>query len=80
MAMVLLLLLVSVAFKRQALVTTAMIALIVGMTVLRLYRPVAMLWLGFSHLFGRSGLQNPFNAGFLYRRYPAWSGTETSGL
>jgi hypothetical protein len=52
MAMVLLLLLASTAFKRQALVTAAMIALIVDMTVPRLYRPVAVLWLGFSHLVG----------------------------
>jgi uncharacterized membrane protein YgdD (TMEM256/DUF423 family) len=52
MAMVLLLLLASTAFKRQALVTVAMIALIVDMTVPRLYRPVAVLWLGFSHLMG----------------------------
>ena len=67
-------------FKRPALITAAMIALIVDMTVPRLYPPAAVLWLGLSHLFGHSGLQNPFNAGFLYRRYPAWSGTETSGF
>jgi hypothetical protein len=52
MAMVLLLLLASAAFKQQALITAAMIALIVDMTVPRLYRPVAMLWLGLSHLLG----------------------------
>jgi Saxitoxin biosynthesis operon protein SxtJ len=52
MAMVLLLLLASAAFKRQALITAAMIALIVDMTVPRLYRPVAVLWLGLSHLLG----------------------------
>jgi hypothetical protein len=52
MAMVLLLLLASAAFKRQALVTVAMIALVVDMTVPRLYRPVAVLWLGLSHLLG----------------------------
>ena len=48
MAMVLLLLLASTAFKQQALITAAMIALIVDMTVPRLYRPVAILWLGLS--------------------------------
>ena len=52
MAMVLLLLLASGAFKREILVTAAMIALIVDMTVPRLYRPVAVLWLGLSHLLG----------------------------
>ena len=52
MAMVLLLLLASAAFKRQVLITAAMIALIVDMTVPRLYRPVAVLWLGLSHLLG----------------------------
>ena len=52
MAMVLLLLLASAAFKRQALITAAMIALVVDMTVPRLYRPVAVLWLGLSHLLG----------------------------
>jgi hypothetical protein len=52
MAMVLLLLLASAAFKQQALITAAMIALIVDMTVPRLYRPVAVLWLGLSHLLG----------------------------
>ena len=52
MAMVLLLLLASGAFKREILVTAAMIVLIVDMTVPRLYRPVAILWLGLSHLLG----------------------------
>ena len=52
MAMVLLLLFASAAFKQQALVTAAMIALIVEMTVPQLYRPVAVLWLGLSHLLG----------------------------
>jgi hypothetical protein len=52
MAMVLLLLLASAAFKRQALITAAMIALIVDMTFPLLYRPVAVLWLGLSHLLG----------------------------
>jgi saxitoxin biosynthesis operon SxtJ-like protein len=52
MAMVLLLLLASAAFKQQALITAAMIALIVDMTVPQLYRPVAVLWLGLSHLLG----------------------------
>src|SRR5438067_10567940 len=52
MAMVLLLLLFSGAFKRETLVTIAIIALIVDMTFPQLYRPVAVLWLGLSHLLG----------------------------
>ena len=52
MAMVLLLLLASGAFKREILVTVAIIALVVDMTLPRLYRPVAVLWLGLSHLLG----------------------------
>ena len=52
MAMVLLLLLASGAFKREILVTVAIIALVVDMAVPRLYRPVAVLWLGLSHLLG----------------------------
>jgi hypothetical protein len=52
MAMVLLLLLASGAFKREILVTVAIIGLVVDMTLPQLYRPVAVLWLGLSHLLG----------------------------
>ena len=52
MAMVLLLLLASAAFKRQALITAAMVVLVIDMTFPLLYRPVAVLWLGLSHLLG----------------------------
>lgn len=52
MAMVLLLLLFYAASKRHGLVTAAMVALIVDMTFPRFYRPVAVLWLGLSHLLG----------------------------
>ena len=52
MAMVLLLLLFSGAFKRETLVTIAIVALVIDMTFPRLYRPVAVLWLGLSHLLG----------------------------
>jgi len=52
MAMVLLLLLASGAFKREILVMVAIIALLVDMTIPRFYRPIAVLWLGFSHLLG----------------------------
>ena len=52
MAMVLLLLLASGAFKREILVMVAIVALVIDMTVPRLYRPVAVLWLGLSHLLG----------------------------
>src|SRR5258708_25801762 len=53
MAMVLLLLLFSAAFKRETLVTIAIVALVVDMTFPQFYRPVAVLWLGLSHLFGQ---------------------------
>jgi len=52
MAMVLLLLLFSAAFKRETLVTVAIVALVVDMTFPQLYRPVAVLWLGLSDLLG----------------------------
>ena len=52
MAMVLLLLLFSGAFKRETLVAIAIIALVAVMTFPQLYRPVAVLWLGLSHLLG----------------------------
>jgi len=52
MAMVLLLLLASGAFKRETLVTIAIVALVLDMTFPQLYRPVAVLWLGLSHLLG----------------------------
>src|SRR2546423_10809075 len=52
MAMVLLLLLFSAASKRETLVTIAIVALVIDMTFPQLYRPVAVLWLGLSHLLG----------------------------
>ena len=52
MAMLLLLLLFSAAFKRETLVTIAIVALVVDMTFPQFYRPVAVLWLGLSHLLG----------------------------
>jgi hypothetical protein len=52
MAMVLLLLLGSVMFKNSTLVTFAIIALLIDMTFPQLYRPVAVVWFGVSHLLG----------------------------
>ena len=52
MAMVLLLLLASGAFKREILVMVAIIALVVDMALPHFYRPLAVLWLGLSHLLG----------------------------
>lgn len=51
MAMVLLLLLASGAFGRQF-VIAAVVALVIDMTAPQLYRPVAVVWLGLSHLIG----------------------------
>src|SRR5438128_11220698 len=52
MALVLLLLLSSAAFKRETFVTAAIVVLLIDMTFPQLYRPVAVLWLGLSHLLG----------------------------
>jgi uncharacterized membrane protein YgdD (TMEM256/DUF423 family) len=52
MAMVLLLLLASSAFKREILVTIAIVVLVINMTFPQLYRPVATVWLAGSHLMG----------------------------
>jgi len=45
-------LLFSAASKRERLVSIAIVALVVDMTFPQLYRPVAVLWLGLSHLLG----------------------------
>ena len=52
MAMVLLLLLFSSVLKRHGLVTAAMVVLVVDMIYPLIFRPVAFVWLGFSHLLG----------------------------
>jgi Saxitoxin biosynthesis operon protein SxtJ len=52
MAMVLLLLLASGAFRRENLVTVAIVALVVGMVWPQIYRPIAVIWLGGTHLLG----------------------------
>ena len=52
MAMVLLLLLASGAFGRETLVTVAIVALVVGMVWPQIYRPIAVIWLGGTHLLG----------------------------
>lgn len=54
MAMVLLLLIFSLVFKQHSLllVQTALVALVLDMTYPPLYRPVAVVWLGLSHLLG----------------------------
>jgi len=52
MAMVLLLLLASGAFRREILVAAAVVALVAGMVWPLIYRPVAVLWLGATHLLG----------------------------
>ena len=52
MAMVLLALIVFAYGRRDAALTAAFILHLVNMTVPRAYRPVAVVWLGFSHLLG----------------------------
>lgn len=52
MAMVLLLLIAHLAIGQRSIVTGAIVALVLVMTVPRVFRPVAVVWLGFSHLLG----------------------------
>jgi hypothetical protein len=52
MAMVLLLLLVDIRTKRGWVLFAAIALLVLNMTVPQIYRPIAVLWLGFSDLIG----------------------------
>ncbi len=52
MAMVLLLLIVYVRTKRDGILWAAMILHVLNMIVPRVYAPIAVVWLGFSHLLG----------------------------
>lgn len=52
MAMVLLLLIAHLAIGQRSIVTGAIVALVLVMTVPSVFGPVAVVWLGFSHLLG----------------------------
>ncbi len=52
MAMVLLLLLLDLKMKRQGLLVGAVVLHVLNMTVPKIYKPVAVVWLGFSHVLG----------------------------
>ena len=52
MALVLVLLLLRVFTDRHAYLPWAIVALVVNMTAPRVYRPLAVIWLGFSHVLG----------------------------
>jgi Saxitoxin biosynthesis operon protein SxtJ len=52
MAMVLLLLLVYIRTRRDGLLLGAIALHVVNMTAPRVYAPIAVVWLGFSHLLG----------------------------
>jgi hypothetical protein len=52
MAMVLLLLLVFIRTKRDGILLAAIVVHLLNMMVPQIYRPVAVVWLGFSHLLG----------------------------
>jgi len=52
MAMVLLLLIAHLALGQRSIVTGAIVALVLVMTVPRVFGPVAVVWLGLSHLLG----------------------------
>lgn len=52
LALVLLLLIAQLATGRQGLTTAAVVALVVAMTVPLVFRPLSVVWFGFSHLLG----------------------------
>ena len=52
MAMVLLLLIFAITLKRDALVLGALVLQVVVMTVPLIFAPIAVIWLGLSHLLG----------------------------
>jgi hypothetical protein len=52
MALVLLLLIFSIALKRNELVLDALVLQVITMTVPRIFAPIAVVWLGLSHLLG----------------------------
>ena len=52
MAMVLLLLLVYIRTRRDGMLLAAIALQVVNMIVPRIYAPIAVVWLGFSHLLG----------------------------
>ena len=52
MAMVLLLLILSITLKRNALVLDALVLQVIAMTTPRIFAPIAVVWLGLSHLIG----------------------------
>jgi hypothetical protein len=52
MALVLLMLILFIALKQKAFLTGAIVLHVLNMTVPQLYRPAAVVWLGFSDLMG----------------------------
>ena len=52
MAMVLLLLILSITLKRNELVLDALVLQVITMTVPGIFAPIAVVWLGLSHLLG----------------------------
>jgi hypothetical protein len=52
MAMVLLLLIFSIILKRNELVLDALVLQVIAMSVPRIFAPIAVVWLGLSHLLG----------------------------
>jgi hypothetical protein len=53
MAMTLILLLLNRSLRQDAWLIGAMAALVIDMTVPQVYRPLAVVWFGLSHLIGR---------------------------
>lgn len=52
MAVVLLLLILAITLKRNELVLDALVLQVITMTVPRIFAPIAVVWLGLSHLLG----------------------------
>ena len=52
MAMVLLVLIFAITLKRDELLLVALVLQVIAMTVPRIFAPIAVVWLGLSHLIG----------------------------
>lgn len=85
MAVVLLLLIVSLTTKRTGFIGAAIVLQVVTMTAPKIYRPAAVLWLGFSDLLGTVVSKILLSAVFLLVVVPVgivrrWSGKDSLNL
>ena len=77
MAMVLLLLIAYVRFRRESLLLGALALQILAMTVPRIFSRVAVVWLGLSHVLGTVMSRVLLTAVVLSRRHPDRRSAET---